>query len=187
MLSQTAPKNESTSAVQNERLDGHSWPGTPRTRTGSTVCNKLCPRDNFHRPQHTPSMPGVRHDRPAGATGRGIRSRTRGQAQGGAKGRASASDTSWHAVYCCRCTSSDLLCHMVRGSWGSPRLIVREKPPTQRQPGPVHPRSTEQIRGWGSARSHPYLLWACWAESDTDGDAQAQFGCGPCQLPSWRR
>ena len=63
----------------------------------------------------------------------------------------------------------------------------RQTTHAERQPGPVHPRSTELIRGWGSTKSHPYLLRACWAESDTDGDAQAQFGCGPCQLPSWRR
>ena len=67
VLSKTALKNESTSPVQNEKLVGHSWTGTPRTRTCSTVCNKLCTRGNFHRPQHTPSMPGVRHDRPADA------------------------------------------------------------------------------------------------------------------------
>ena len=37
----------------------------------------------------------------------------------------------------------------------------RQTTHAERQPGSVHPRSTQLIRGWGSTKSHPYLLRAC--------------------------
>ena len=45
--SRTAPEEGSTMPVLNERLVGHPWQGTQRTRTDIPACKGLCPKGMF--------------------------------------------------------------------------------------------------------------------------------------------